>query len=192
MELDIDKFKNIVKSVPDKIQNVVKPMPGGGTAVKSLKSELDEKRNEKIKTFGFIGMEVYDLAMAGRVDIPQIKGYIDKMVEIDTAIKELEAKIISAEQSIGNGNICSCGYRLRAEDKFCQNCGAIVVSNNILCNCGALLRSDAKFCQSCGARVEDLSVNNEPFATVIMKECLCGATVSADQFMCMECGRRLD
>jgi len=46
----------------------------------------------------------------------------------------------------------SCGKPVRADAKFCDNCGAKLT---VTCaKCGATLRSDAKFCDKCGAPVE--------------------------------------
>lgn len=189
--MELDKLKDMIKNVPDKLQNIVKPA-AGGTNLKMLKSELDEKRNEKIKTYGFIGMEVYDLASENRIDIPQVKGYIDKMNELNAAIEELEHKIADVERSNENQNICSCGYKLKPEDKFCPNCGEAVVLSAVICVCGAEVSRDSRFCQSCGRKMEDIVKINDLPAPPPMKECICGAKVPADQFMCMECGRKLE
>jgi len=46
----------------------------------------------------------------------------------------------------------SCGEPVRADAKFCDNCGAKLA---LTCaECGATLRADAKFCDKCGAPVE--------------------------------------
>lgn len=49
--------------------------------------------------------------------------------------------------------ICpACGAQVRAGAKFCDACGAKVVSE--CAQCGAALRPGAKFCDACGAKVE--------------------------------------
>lgn len=53
--------------------------------------------NEKLKVYGFIGMEVDDLAKEEKIDFPQIKGYIEKMDEINQSIEELEKQIKESE-----------------------------------------------------------------------------------------------
>lgn len=50
------------------------------------------------------------------------------------------------------GRTCpSCGTALKAEAKFCDNCGAKL--SNTCSKCGAELRPGAKFCENCGSPV---------------------------------------
>lgn len=167
------------------------PKQDSGLNLKAMKKEIDEKRAEQAKTYGFIGMEVYDLAKEDKIDIPQIKNYLEKIDEINNEIQELETKIKEQEKRNAGKNICSCGYKLKPSDKFCPNCGE-PVPGIVICPCGAQLDENAKFCSSCGRKMEDIMKEQETPKELPMRECICGAKVPAGQFMCMECGRKLE
>lgn len=186
-----DSIKNIM--------NRIKPMDVGNSAqkqdngvnLKALKKQIDEKRGEQVKIYGFIGMEVYDLAKENEIDIPQIQSYLEKMDEINTEIQELEARIKKQERRNTGKNVCACGYKLKPNDKFCPNCGE-PVPGIIICSCGAQLDENTKFCNSCGKKVEDILREQEAPKETPMRVCICGAKVPAGQFMCMECGRKIE
>jgi hypothetical protein len=55
-----------------------------------------------------------------------------------------------ASQPAG-GTCPSCGKPVRAEAKFCDNCGKPLAS--VCSKCGAKLRPAAKFCDNCGAAI---------------------------------------
>lgn len=190
----MDNLKGLVKMV--KIPNIqhVSSKNGseGNVNIKSLKKELEEYMNEKAKIYGFLGMEVYDLVTEQKIELPQIKNYIEKMDELNQTIDELEKKI--KEQEIKNlgKNVCACGYKLKSQDRFCPNCGELVPRSTILCTCGTELEKDAKFCRSCGKSMEDILKSLEKEPEPAMKECICGAKVPVGQFMCLECGRKIE
>lgn len=160
--------------------------------LKVLKKELEEKMSEKMKIYGFIGMEVYDLSKKGRIDVPEIKSYLDKMDEIGTETEDLEKKIAEQEIRIAGKNICTCGCKLKPQDRFCPNCGEEVPKDTVLCTCGTELDKNCKFCTACGKKMEDIIREKEEAKRPIMRECICGAKVPEGQFMCMECGRKVE
>lgn len=196
----MDNIKGLVKMVKipniPNIQNIPfssKNSSEGNVNIKSLKKELEEHMNEKAKIYGFIGMEVYDLATEEKIDFPQIKNYIDKMNQLNQTINELEQKIKEQEMKNLGKNVCpSCGYKLKSQDRFCPNCGEVIPRNTILCTCGTELEKDAKFCSSCGKSMEEILKSFEKEPEPVMKECICGAKVPAGQFMCLECGRKIE
>lgn len=55
-----------------------------------------------------------------------------------------------ASQPAG-GTCPSCGKPVRADAKFCDNCGKLLAT--VCAKCGANLRQEAKFCDNCGAEV---------------------------------------
>lgn len=189
----MDNIKDLMKKVkvPESIQHMA-PKSDKGVNLKALKKELEEKMNEKLKIYGFIGMEVYDLAQEEKIDFPQIKNYIDKMDEINLSIEELEKQIKEQEAKNAGKNVCTCGYKLKPQDRFCPNCGEVVQRDEIICSCGAELEKDSKFCRSCGRSMEEILKLQEESKRPPMKECICGAMVPVGQFMCLECGRKVE
>ena len=190
MENFLDKVKKV--KIPEAIRIMPKAPSENTVNLKALKKELEDKMNEKMKLYGFIGMEVYDLSMDGRIDIPEIKNYLDKMGEISAETEELEKKIAEQEAKIVGKNICACGYKLKPQDRFCPNCGEEVPKDTVLCTCGTELDKNCKFCTTCGKKIEDILKDKEEPKQLSMKECICGAKVPEGQFMCMECGRKVE
>ncbi len=190
----MDNLKGLMKKVkvPEVMHITAKSASENGLNLKAMRKELEEKMNEKVKIYGFIGMEIYDLAKDNKADVPQIKGYLDKMDEINQEIDELEKKVKEQEAKNAGKNICSCGYKLKPQDRFCPNCGEVVQGDTVLCSCGAQLERNAKFCNSCGKSMEIILKEQEMPNQVPMKECICGAKVPAGQFMCFECGRKIE
>lgn len=190
----MDSLKGIMQKVKisESIHAIPKSQAAAGNNLKVVKKNLEDKMNEKNKIYGFIGMEVYDLAKANKIEIVEIKSYIEKMDAIDIEIQELEKQKAELERKGTDKNICVCGYKLKPEDKFCPNCGEIVERDTITCSCGNELTKDLKFCSACGKRIEDIINTQIPVKTVAMKECICGAKVPQGQFMCLECGRRIE
>lgn len=189
--ISADSIKGIMKRIKPTDGGHSAPKQDSGVNLKALKKEIDEKRGEQAKTYGFIGMEVYDLVKEKKIEIPQIESYLEKMDEINSEIKELETKIQEQERRIAGKNICSCGYKLKPSDKFCPNCGE-PVPGIVICSCGVQLDQNAKFCSSCGKKIEDILKEQETAKEAPMRICICGAKVPAGQFMCMECGRKLE
>ncbi len=190
MENILDKVKKI--KVPDTVLMSPKFASDKNVNLKAMKKELENKINEKVKLYGFIGMEVYDMSKDGRIDIPEIQNYLDKMDEISAETEELAKKIAEQEAKAAGKNICSCGYQLSPQDRFCPNCGEEVPKGTILCTCGTELDKSCKFCTTCGKRIEDIINNKEEPKQPVMRECICGAKVPEGQFMCMECGRKVE
>lgn len=190
----MDNLKGLMKKVkiPDNIHIAPKNASESGMNIKAMKKELEDKMNEKIKTYGFIGMEIYDLSTSGKIEIPQIKNYLEKMDELIQTIEELEQQIKEQEAKNAGKNVCSCGYKLKPQDRFCPNCGEVVQRDTVICTCGAELGKGVKFCNSCGKSMEDILKALEEPRQLPMKECICGAKVPAGQFMCLECGRKIE
>lgn len=185
-------IKGLVKKViPDSAHMV--PKSESAVNLKALKKTADEKRSEQAKIYGFIGMEVYDLVKEKKIEIPQIQNYFKQMDALSQEILDLEEKI--KEQEIRNlgKNVCACGYKLKADDRFCPNCGE-PVPGIVVCSCGLCLDKDTKFCSSCGKKMEDILKEQETQrqSQVPMRECVCGAKIPAGQFMCFECGRKIE
>lgn len=186
-----DSIKGIMKRIKSPDAGHSAPKQDSGINLKALKKEIDEKRGEQAKIYGFIGMEAYDLAKENKIDIPQIQNYLERMDEINKEIQELETKVKEQERRNAGKNICPCGYKLKSGDKFCPNCGE-PVPGIVICACGAQLDEKMKFCSSCGRKMEDILKEQETPKEFPMRVCICGAKVPAGQFMCMECGRKLE
>ena len=190
----MDSIKGIMKKVkiPESIAAVSKFQAEDGTNLKTVQKNLEEKMSEKVKVYGFIGMEVYDLTKENKIDIAQIKTYIDKMDALNAEVEKLEKQKEELERKTAKKNICVCGYKLKPQDRFCPNCGEVIAKDTIVCTCGTELAKDTKFCNVCGKCIEEIMNNQIPVKEVVMKECICGAKVPAGQFMCLECGRKIE
>lgn len=191
----MDNITELMKKVkiPEKILPAAKVQTEDGMNLKTVKKNLEERMNEKSKIYGFIGMEVYDLSKENKIEIPQIKTYLDKMDALNGEIEELEKQKNDLEKRSAGKNVCSCGYRLKPQDRFCPNCGEVVSRDSIICTCGTELPKGAKFCSVCGKRTEDIMQEQEVAKTPPkMRECICGAKVPEGQFMCLECGRKIE
>lgn len=191
----MDNIAGLMKKVkiPEKIIPASKVQTEDGLNLKAVKKNLEERMNEKAKIYGFIGMEVYDLSKEKKIEIVQIKAYLDKMDALNSEIEGLEKQKEELEKKSAGKNICSCGYKLKPQDRFCPNCGEVVARDTLICSCGAELAKDVKFCSVCGKRTEDILQEQAIMKTAPkMRECICGAKVPEGQFMCMECGRKLE
>ena len=163
-----------------------------GINIKAVKKDIEEKINEKVKIYGFIGMETYDLIKENKIELPQLNSYIEKMDELDKSIKDMEELIKKEEQKNKGKNVCVCGFKLKAQDRFCPNCGEPVPRDTIICSCGAEISKESKFCFTCGRSMEEILSMQEEMRKPVVKECICGAKVPAGQFMCLECGRKVE
>lgn len=188
----MDNLKELMKKVTSSDIVHMDSWSSSGVNLKSMKKELEEKKNEKIKVYGFIGMETYDLIKGGKVEIHQLEGYMEKMDELNRVVAEMEDIIKTEEAKIKGKNICSCGYKLKSQDRFCPNCGEVVVRDTIICNCGAEIKRDSKFCHICGKSIEELIRREAEEEKSPDRECICGAKVPKGQFMCLECGRKIE
>ena len=171
---------------------------------RSLAKAIEEKLNSKSKLYGYIGMEVYDLHEAGKLDREELQGFFDKLKVLDDEVKELQAQKQALELQAGKATVCICGTQVTASDKFCPNCGTPVNNGMITCACGNQVAQGVRFCNVCGRNMQlgpqqgpVMMQPNVPPATaapaaVPMKQCICGAQVPEGQFMCMECGRKVE
>ena len=190
----MDSIKGIMKKVkiPDSIQIAPKSSVSNGENLKTMKKELEDLMNAKVKIYGFIGMEIYDLSRENKIEIPQIQNYLDNMDKINQSIEDMEKAIKEKEAKNAGKNVCACGNKLKPQDRFCPNCGEVVRGDTVICTCGAELGKGVKFCNSCGKSMEDILKALEEPRQLPMKECICGAKVPAGQFMCLECGRKIE
>lgn len=169
---------------------------------RSIEKTIEEKLNNKSKLYGYIGMEVYDLHEAGKLDREELQGYFDKLKAIDDEVKELQAQKQAMELQAGKASVCICGARVTASDKFCRYCGTPVNNGMITCACGNQVAQGVRFCNVCGRNMQQesqqgpvmMQPNVPPAAPtpVSMKQCICGAQVPDGQFMCLECGRKVE
>ncbi len=193
-ENKMDNIKGLMKKVKktDDIHIISKASVENGMNLKTMRKELEEKMNEKAKIYGFIGMEIYDLSKENKVEIPQIKNYLDKMNEINLAIENIEKQIKEKEAKNAGKRICACGCKLKPQDRFCPNCGEVVPRDTVICSCGAELNKNSRFCNSCGKSMEAILKEQQVPGQQPIKECICGAKVPVGQFMCLECGRKIE
>ena len=171
--MEMDGLKGFMKKM--KIPDMTKDTGNKGQSIKAINKALEEKMNDKAKIYGFIGMEVYDLSKEKQIEIVQIKNYLDQMDALKNAGK----------------NICTCGYKLKPQDRFCPNCGEVISREITVCVCGAKIDKNMKFCRTCGKSIEEIQKAFEP-AQPKMRECICGAKIPEGQFMCFECGRKIE
>lgn len=190
---NIKGFMKMVK-VPEGMHGGSKFQTENNANLKTVKKTLEEKMNEKVKIYGFIGMEVYDLSKENRIEIKEIKTYLNKMDILNGEIEELEKQKEELERKTAKKNVCLCGYKLKPQDRFCPNCGEVVERDVIICSCGAELSKSARFCGICGKPVEESAGTQlgQNIQAPAMKECICGAKVPVGQFMCFACGRKVE
>ena len=107
----MDNIAGLMKKVkiPEKIIPASKVQTEDGLSLKAVKKNLEERMNEKAKIYGFIGMEVYDLSKEKKIEIVQIKSYLDKMDALNSEIEGLEKQKEELEKKSAGKNICSCG-----------------------------------------------------------------------------------
>ncbi len=192
-----EKAKSIVGNAGNAVVQSAQP--------KSIGKCIEEKMNAKSKLYGYIGMEVYDLHMAGKLDMPELAGYFEKLQVLDNEVRELQAQKQAVELQAGNRTTCICGAVLTQMDKFCPHCGARVNNGMVTCTCGNQVEKNARFCNVCGRDMQQNPVMMQPnvppqamnnaavnVAPKAMKQCICGAQVPEGQFMCMECGRKIE
>ena len=96
-----EKAKSIVGNASNAVVQSAQP--------KSIGKCIEEKMNAKSKLYGYIGMEVYDLHMAGKLDMPELAGYFEKLQVLDNEVRELQAQKQAVELQAGNRTTCICG-----------------------------------------------------------------------------------
>ena len=73
-------------------------------------------------------------------------------VSVPTMVSGPAVQFAAGQTSSAQAACPSCGKPLRADAKFCPNCGAKL---ELTCSdCGASLRAGSKFCDNCGATVK--------------------------------------
>lgn len=162
----------------------------GAVTGNNTRKLLEEKKKERAKIYGFIGMDVYDLYKQGKVDIQELEVHFEKMQALEQEIADLEAEKQKQEAKNKGVSICSCGQKLSSENRFCPGCGKPVDNGMITCTCGNMVRKDLKFCSYCGRNLQGVAEQEEEPDKY--RECICGAKVPEGQFMCMECGRKIE
>ena len=187
--MEMDGLKGFMKKM--KIPDMTKDTGNKGQSIKAINKALEEKMNDKAKIYCFIGMEVYDLSKEKQIEIVQIKNYLDQMDALNQEIEELEKEKAELEVKNAGKNICTCGYKLKPQDRFCPNCGEVISREITVCVCGAKIDKNMKFCRTCGKSIEEIQKAFEP-AQPKMRECICGAKIPEGQFMCFECGRKIE
>lgn len=188
--MEMDNLKGFMKKM--KIPDITKDGGNKSQSIKSISKALEEKMNHKAKIYGFIGMEVYDLSKEKQIEIVQIKNYLDQMDALNQEIEELEKEKAELEVKNAGKNICTCGYKLKPQDRFCPNCGEVISKDITVCVCGAKIDKNTKFCRTCGKSIEEVQKALEPAQPKTMRECICGAKIPEGQFMCFECGRKIE
>ena len=175
-------------------------------AANGVKKALDEKYRERLKIYGYVGMEVYDLYKQNKISIPEVEMHLEKLKEMDKEIADLEAEKQRMEAESGKPNVCSCGCTLTGKERFCPKCGKPVENGAIVCTCGRTVDRGMMFCPSCGKSVKELQEKLSAGAGAGFegaapaggesvqkyRECTCGAKVPEGQRMCMECGRMME
>lgn len=165
------------------------------SAMQNLKKSMEEKNKERVKIYGYIGMEAYDLFKQGKVSVPELEIYFEKMKALESEIEELEKEKQQLEvQSKGN-RVCSCGNVLSAKSKFCSKCGKAVEQKRNICKCGKEIEEGMIFCPNCGENIGQTAISMEEISEQEKendRECICGAKVQEGDFMCMECGRKIN
>lgn len=159
-----------------------------------------------MKMYGYIGMEVYGLYKQNKISIPEAEIHFEKMKALEREIAELESEKQRLEAESRGTTLCSCGYELPPQAKFCPKCGKAVETDSITCSCGKAIEKDMLFCPNCGKSVKGLGIEaknvgegggfktgmpNQSNAQINDRVCICGARVPNGQRMCMECGRLL-
>lgn len=151
---------------------------------------------EKSKVFGYIGMEIWDMKKQGKIHMPELDVYFEKLEVLEKEINEIESEKQRLGMQKKGGNICACGFHLTAADRFCPQCGKAAATGFVVCSCGNQVQSGMQFCPYCGKTMQKGDENSgagkiEAASAMQYKECICGAKVPEGQFMCMECGRKI-
>ena len=209
-EMPIDNFLGKLKSTTE----FTKQKTQVTLAINSLKSKIKPMIAEKAKAYELIGMEVYDLYTAGKLNLPEVASYYKKLDDLDSEIKKLQMEIENFNEKLReidnemkhaltgkpaqsrlseNTNQCKCGFKYTGNLKFCPQCGMKLEEEKIICTCGNEMNGNAKFCPSCGSKVGEASISSKIQNEQVGKiECVCGAMVDSTEIMCMECGRRIN
>lgn len=185
----MDNLKGWIKKV--KLPDALQASPDK-KSLKTINQQLEEKINEKNKLYGFMGMEVYDLSKENKIEIAQMKHYIDKIDGLQEEIQALEKQKATLEtKGLGKG-ACTCGHPLNPQDRFCPQCGQAVAKTTLVCICGAEIPKGSKFCGTCGRSATIAQAQQGPVKMKPVKKCICGAEAPKGQALCFQCGRKIE
>jgi hypothetical protein len=151
----MNKIKQQADTVADSVKGGISGAASMVGFVDASKKKLKTLVSEKEKMYEFIGMEVFDLYVAEKIDIDAIVPFCEKLEAINTEIEEIEIEIIKAAKN------CECGQRIKKSAKFCASCGKTLAvesieneekTNTCECVCGAEIKSNMLMCMECGRR----------------------------------------
>jgi len=156
-------FKGLLSNIEQQSKGVAGVVKGGIATVTAKTGIVDADKQkmkpliaEKAKMYEFIGMEVFDLYVAGKMNLSEIEPFCKKIETLNVEITKLEAEIAQTS------NICECGEKLQKEAKFCPSCGKNTAvtsmpqaqaTNTVECVCGAAVEQSSLMCMECGRRV---------------------------------------
>ena len=123
---------------------------------------LDAKIQERAQIYNYIGMEAASLHEAGKLNVPDLDMYFDKLATLKQEIEELEIEKQKMELQTKGRSTCSCGAAITVNDRFCPVCGKTIDSGFITCICGTKVKSDQKFCPVCGNSIHDMNASMIP------------------------------
>jgi|GEM_PF-3231314 len=184
----LNKIKQQAKTIADNAKVGISGVATNVGIVDTNKSKLKLLVAEKTKMYEFIGIEIYDLFIDGKICMEEIEPFCKKIKEISAEIGQLQ--IVIAKEA----NICECGGKNKKGARFCISCGKAVVGNATkteACICGEKLIKGNKFCASCGNNNNTQQALHQCIERPVIRECVCGAALESDVKMCMECGRRV-
>ena len=152
----LGNLKQRTGNIAGKIKGNIPDAAPDAASVNSKKPKMKQLVVEKAKMYEFIGMEVFDLQSAGKINIEEIEPFCKKIGELNAEIAVLEA-----EAALKATIICECGKVVLGGAKFCSACGKSrdipipqsQTENVAECVCGAVLEADALMCMECGRRV---------------------------------------
>lgn len=90
--------------------------------------------------------------------LPELLPLFDQITAI---VKRNQVPVLEPEPEVRSVNSCpGCGMVLKGDERFCEMCGARIVSEQVVqkdkycLQCGKLLPPNAAFCGECGAVVK--------------------------------------
>ncbi len=147
---------NNIKEQTGNVSGLLKDGVSDKTSVSGQQKKIKQLIAEKAKMYEFIGMEVFDLYLADKMNLETIEPFCNKIETLNTEIEKLEIEIAI------NSNICECGAKLQKGAKFCPACGKSTAKEDRLqakpadvieCVCGAVVEPDSQMCMECGRRI---------------------------------------
>lgn len=159
----------------------------GFSSSKNTKKALEEKS----KLFGYIGMDIWDMKKEGKIDMPELDPYFEKLDLLEREVRELEE-----EKQKKGGAICACGRKVEKDMQFCPYCGTPV--RHAPEQGMQKLDAQERAGEDQNAQANNFWQGTSSFGTTDTalkenaRECICGAKIPEGQFMCMECGRKIE